>query len=357
MNNEEPSTDYGLSSEIDIIFSEMKENKKLKNTGETSQATSLQFVSQTKDDKNNSKDHFKEVKHASSHLDNAEDKLIAWAARLELESISLKEIVTGNLGHIFKQNYDFLKVACEEMTTKLSQMTCQIEEVKKTSSGCDTNEKLLEAVNILSEKFTTIEKIFKPASSRDTRNSIDSIETVIGEKVDFSLSNNKLLKEMTKNTDKTFHRLEKVEMLLQECTRDFSQANIKEESKICNILESQDKAILDKLLSLQRSINDNEIGSNQSLSQEIASIKQYLKLLLPRIIGLETNSKKLYNDYHELQERLSTQIHQSPVKLDIVNLTEKSSISSNVRGTSKRILNEPSVPDSVNTNQKKRKIL
>lgn len=356
MNNEEPSTDYGLSSEIDIIFSEMKENKKLKNTGEPSQATSLQFVSQT-NDKTNAKDVYKEDKHTSSHVENADDKLITWAARLELESISLKEIVTGNLGHIFKQNYDFLKVACEEMTTKLSQMTCQIEEVKKTSSGYDTNEKLLETVNILSEKVTTIEKMFKPCSSRDTRNSVGSIETFIGEQVDYTLSNNKLLKEMIKNTDKTFHRLEKLERLLQETICESSKANSKEHSKICNILESHDKATFDKLLSLQRFISDNDLGSNQSLSQEIVSIKQYLKLLLPRIIGLETNSKKLFNDYHELQEILNTKIHLNPTKFDNINLSENPLVDSTVCSTSKRILDEASVPGSTNMNQKKRKII
>lgn len=357
MSNEEPSTDYGLSSEIDIIFSEMKENKKLKNTGETSQATSLQFVSQTKQDKTNTKDTCQEDKRTSSHLENADDKLITWAARLELESISLKEIVTGNLGHIFKQNYDFLKVACEEMTTKLSQMTCQIEEVKNASSGYDTNEKLLETVNILSEKVTIIEKMFKPSSSRVTRNSVESIDTVIGEKIDHSLSNNELLKEMIKNTDKMFYRLEKLEKMLQESIRDSTKANIKEESKLCNILESHDKATFDKLLSLQRSISDNDLGSSQSLSQELASIKQYLKLLLPRIIGLETNSKKLYNDYHELQELLNTQIHLSPLKYDNINLSENPSVVSTVRSKSKRILNEASVPNSTNMNQKKRKII
>lgn len=206
MNNEEPSTDYGLSSEIDIIFSEMKENKKLKNVGETSQAASLQFASQPKDDKINEKDTYKENKRVCTDVENADDKLITWAARLELESISLKEIVTGNLGHIFKQNYDFLKVACEEITTKLSQMASQMEEMKKVSSGCDIDERLIETVNALSEKVTTIEK---PCSSRDRRNSIESIQTIISEKVDYSLTNNKLIKAIIKSVEKMSHNLEK----------------------------------------------------------------------------------------------------------------------------------------------------
>lgn len=351
MNNEEPSTDYGLSSEIDIIFSEMKENKKLKNVGETSQAASLQFASQPKDDKINEKDTYKETKRVSTNVENADDKLITWAARLELESISLKEIVTGNLGHIFKQNYDFLKVACEEITTKLSQMASQIEEMKKVSSGCDIYEKLIETVNALSEKVT----IEKPCSSRDRRNSIESIQTIISEKVDYSLTNNKLIKAMIKSVEKMSHSLEKLDRPLQDNTCDSNKPCSENETKMCNILEAHDKATLDKLTSLQKSISDNGQGTNPALTQEIASIKQYLKLLLPRIIGLETNSKRLYHDYHELQNLFSTHIHPNPMQTENIVLSDNSSDGSTVPSTSKRIINEVLVPD--NLDQKKRRLI
>ncbi|CAG90309.2 DEHA2G06908p [Debaryomyces hansenii CBS767] len=352
MNNEEPSTDYGLSSEIDIIFSEMKENKKSKNVGETSQAASLQFASQPKDDKINEKDTYKENKRVCTDVENADDKLITWAARLELESISLKEIVTGNLGHIFKQNYDFLKVACEEITTKLSQMASQMEEMKKVSSGCDIDERLIETVNALSEKVTTIEK---PCSSRDRRNSIESIQTIISEKVDYSLTNNKSIKAIIKSVEKMSHNLEKKDRPLQDNTCDSNKPSSENETKMCNILEAHDKATLDKLTSLQKSISDNVQGTNPPLTQEIASIKQYLKLLLPRIVGLETNSKRLYHDYHELHNLLSTHIHSNPMQADSIVSSDNSPDGSTVPSTSKRILNQVSVPD--NLDQKKRRLI
>lgn len=352
MNNEEPSTDYGLSSEIDIIFSEMKESKKLCNVGETSQAASLQFASQPKDDKSNAHDTSKENKRVPTNVENADDKLITWAARLELESISLKEIVTGNLGHIFKQNYDFLKVACEEITMKLNQMASQIEEVKRVSSGCHIDEKLIETVNSLSEKVTTIEK---PCSSRDRRNSIESIQTIISEKVDYSLTNNKLMKAMIKSMEKMSHSLEKLDRPLQDNTGVPNKPCSEKETRMCNILEAHDKATLDKLSSLQKSISDNGHGTNPALTQEIASIKQYLKLLLPRIIGLETNSKRLYHDYHELHNLFSTHIHLNPMQSDNIVLSDNSPDGSTVPSTSKRILNEVLVPD--NLDQKKRRLI
>lgn len=352
MNTEEQSTDYGLSSEIDIIFSEMKENKKLKNVGETSQAASLQFASQPKDDKINEKDTYKETKRVSTNVENADDKLITWAARLELESISLKEIVTGNLGHIFKQNYDFLKVACEEITTKLSQMASQMEEMKKDSSGCDIHEKMIQTVNALSEKVTSIEK---PCSSKDRRNSIESIQTIISQKVDYSLTNNKLIKAMIKSVEKMSHSLEKLDRPLQDNTCDSKKPCSENEAKMCNILEAHDKATLDKLTSLQKSISDNGQGTNPALTQEIASIKQYLKLLLPRIIGLETNSKRLYHDYHELKNLFSAHMHLNPLQTDNIVLSDNSSDGSTVPGTSKRILNEVLVPE--NLDQKKRRLI
>lgn len=354
MDHEEPSTDYGLSSEIDIIFSEMKESKKLKNIGETSQAASLQFASQSKDDKVNAKDASKEYKRSSTNVENADDKLITWAARLELESISLKEIVTGNLGHIFKQNYDFLKVACDEITTKLSQMTSQIEEVKKASSRRDIEEKLIETVNALSEKVTAIEG---PCSSRHRRNNVEPIETIINEKVDSSLTNNKLIKAMIKSIEKMTNRLEKLDTPLQDNTLGSRKSSSEKETKMCNILEAHDKATLDKLSSLQKSISDNGQGANMALTQEIASIKQYLKLLLPRIIGLETNSKKLYHDYHELQNLFSTHMHLNSMQTDNTTLSDNSFVGPTVSNTSKRILNEVAVPDSSNLTQKKRRLI
>ena len=349
MNNEEPSTDYGLSSEIDIIFSEMKENKKMKNVGETSQAASLQFVSQLKDC--NAHDISKEDMKMPSNVENADDKLITWAARLELESISLKEIVTGNLGHIFKQNYDFLKVACEEITTKLAQMESQIEEVKNVSSGCDIGEKLIKSFNSLSEKVTAFEK---PSSSRDRRNSIESIQTIISEKIDNSITNNKLMKAMIKNIEKMSHKIEKLDRPLRD-TYDSRKSCSQKETKMCNILEAHDKITLDKLSSLQKSISDNGYGTNLTLTQEIASIKQYLKLLLPRIIGLETNSKRLYHDYHELHNLFSSHIHLTLMLGDDIALSDNSSDGSTVHTTSKRTLNEMSVPDTLD--QKKRRLI
>lgn len=354
MNNEEPSTDYGLSSEIDIIFSEIKENKKLKNVGETSQATSLQFASQIKEDKSHAKDISREDKTESNHGESVDDKLITWAARLELESISLKELVTGNLGHIFKQNYDFLKIACEEMTEKLNKMAYQVEELKKPSSEYDIGEKLIDTVNTLTEKVTTIEKMVKSGNSRERRDSIDTIETVVGDKIEYSLSNNKLIKTMMKSQEKMSNNIDKLYRTLQANTS-ATKPCADVETTICEALEAHDKATLDKLSFLQEFITENGQGTNLTVTQEITSIKQYLKLLLPRIIGLETNSKKLYHDYHELLNLFNGPIHLDLIQADHITPSNNSSVMTTVSSASKPI-NEALHSDSY-FNQKKRKLI
>lgn len=359
MNNEEPSTDYGLSSEIDIIFSEVRENKKQKNVGETSQATSLQFASQIKDDKSKAHETSNEEDKYTRNVDGVDDKLITWAARLELESISLKEFVTGNLGHIFKQNYDFLKVACEEMTTKLDRIECQVDELKKSRDEYKIVEKLGTAIDDLNEKVVNIEKMVQPMSesTREKRNNRGTLDVIVAEKVDQSLLNNKLMKTTMKNSEKVAHGLEKLERYLDAATSENRERCVALGTKMSDVFEDHDKRILNKLSSLQNSFTEHGHETNLDFMQEIVSIKQYLKLLLPRIIGLETNSKQLYRDYHELLTLINGTIKPEPIQCDNNKPPNNTPVSIDHQNMIKHLQDDESVPESVELNQKKRKLV
>lgn len=344
MNNDETSTDYGLSSEIDIIFSETKEAKKQKNTREASQTTSLQFASQARDEKVKAiNGDLKEEEEDTAK--NADDKLITWAARLELESLSLKEFVTGNMGNIFKQNYEFLTIACEEMMAKLNRIESQVEGTEK-KKGEYSIATLGKAVDTLVEKVANVENMMKPASVREKRTKRETLEVMVADQVEYALQNNKMVKTILKNTEKISHELEE-----QHKSLNTTMSSIREH--MSELLENNAKQMADTL-SFLGGFKEDGYGQSLFVSQEIAPIKQYLKLLLPRIVGLETNNKYLRDDYHKLASFVEPCMYSKPAPLNYANPESRPLIMSSA---TKRLGEGDSLSDTVETSQKKRRLM
>lgn len=349
MDKDEPPTDYGLSSELDFLFSEVKEKEKARNNGEPSQ-TSLHFASQAGDQKEKIKEGTQKEDLVPTKNEKAEDKLITWAAKLELESLSLKELVTGNLGHIFKQNYDFLHTTCDQMMERLDKLQ-KVPEPLKPDTG--SSYKGIEmSIKNLAERIEQIEKTVQE-SSREKRRYRDNIEEVILERVDYSFLNNANFKALTKASDTIANKLKGLESLIATSSSDTVKSCTELDSKISSVVLENGSEVLQKLVDTQALVRLVAQGDSPVI-HETASIKQYLKLLLPRIIGIESRCMEISATYNDLLTEFRNKDEKLTPDKDSTRNTEDSSFEIEMPN---HTINTRVDPDINENHQKKRRLI
>lgn len=295
MAEEEEDTDYGLSSELDLIFTEVKGDKKRVDGDAEANDTipSMTFLSQN--------DFLNQEKITKSSLTekategSANEKLVKWAARLELESLSLKELIAGNLGDIFDHNYDFLAGTCNKIMGKLDTMETSIKLTQKESptKKQDSWEKELgHLINALHNKIELLEKQvcdrLVDTGSRKKR----TIEDTIADKTLRAILGSEALKGLKRQGERTNKELRDLKSAVTDLanTQSGAMPGIQNPDKEICILKDQ----------------VDSTSSSSTASRDIAAIKEFLQLLIPRIITLETKYRDLSTAYCNLVDFIVT---------------------------------------------------
>ena len=362
---EDLQTEYDYSSDIEGIFSEPKSEKK---TDKNLSQTSLLFASIKSDrPEDKGKAHGKSEEETGNR-DVFERQLITWAAKLELESLTLKDILQGNLGHIFKQNYSFLQTISEDISQRMTRVESSVLGIEHQLGESENAQKELDMLNMklaaMTEKIeqaTEKERKNDKANAKGTKRQIEIEEKNLARFSIDEILKNKDIKEHLSLLKEIHERLESIDDTnkaratvpiqgseeknenesynnLSECLlAKFEDATYKSimpaiQEKVAKEIELTlgsllNKVILNSVNKLTIDLNEkgsqNAVGDNsksdgdhkfikdsssgvwidsteRSLADEIKSVKSFLKLLLPRVVGLESRYKELAFHFNSL---------------------------------------------------------
>ncbi|KAK6201294.1 uncharacterized protein RJT21DRAFT_132891 [Scheffersomyces amazonensis] len=182
--------------------------------------------------------------HHSKHNSTSKE-LMGWASRLELESITLKDTINDEIVGTLAS----IKKSLNEVYSNLSKRIDDIESSLSTT-------KLQEVVNQLKHRNTTNDETLE-----EVKEELQAIVTSQASQLSINRTHSKEIQELTK--------------AIENWSNIFPQ--IKLESEI-----STQQSVVEKT------------------SQEVSQIKQYLQLLLPRVMGIENHYKQLVTTYDHL---------------------------------------------------------
>lgn len=362
---EDLQTEYDYSSDIEGIFSEPKSEKK---TDRNLSQTSLQFAS-IRSEREKEKTKAQDRSHGETENgDLYKHELITWAAKLELESLTLKDILHGNLGHIFKQNYNFLRTISEELTQRM----CRVESsVLGIEHQLEESENAQKDLDMLNEKVAAMTEKIEQVTEKDRKNDRENIKGTkrqieAGEKnlaklsveellkhkdfkehlsllreihrrLDFIDEENKArtsesIKKAERNTEEKFYSelsecfLKRLEDVTYKSIVPAIQEKVGKEIEmtLSNLLQKIMEKSMDKwkielkkkgsqaaIEGISNFDSDNKFtkenpstvwmdSRGNNLGDEIKSVQSFLKLLLPRVVGLESRYKELASHFNSL---------------------------------------------------------
>lgn len=253
-NNTNYDTEY--SSELDVFFSEKKEDCLLSSSGLKNQLENSNKI-QTNKKKTNS--------------DN--DELISWASRLELESITLKDLIKDDFLPLIKESNWTLKKTFSNISSCFYEIKTSIDEIKKTMT--EQSEMILKKKDVDSTENevnkTTIVDLVKKIVEQSTKEMVE----ILGSEI-----MNNIIEQNKKH--------EKIKKDITILKRDLAESQ-KKDTYFCSKTR-----ILD--------MTENEPFKNNDVVDEIKEIKLYLKLLLPRLIGIENSFFELSQKYEKISE-------------------------------------------------------
>ncbi|CCE78334.1 Piso0_000955 [Millerozyma farinosa CBS 7064] len=286
MAPEEQETDYGLSSEAESPFDTFADTRRANNTENTQ--TSISFISQHEESgKQENKQHSSNI-----NTDVASEKLVAWAARLELESMTLKDSFTEQIDKISFSNNEQIQRLNDVTLSRLA----SIDDKLSRCSGANPDRNLAgeHDEKLYGKKLSKLETDFKTVKdkvnklhanmidkkylmtclSTNESKSIEALHNVLEQSIATSQSQlpEPVKRELNLFSSKALECLVSTNTRLQEL-----QSQVEKQSK--------------HLKELQESVKKKSITLNPSHTDipasDINAIKNFLRLLLPRIIGLE----------------------------------------------------------------------
>ncbi|CCE78920.1 Piso0_000955 [Millerozyma farinosa CBS 7064] len=286
MASEEQETDYGLSSEAESPFDTFADTKRASNTENTQ--TSISFISQHEESGK------QENKQYSSNINTevAAEKLVAWAARLELESMTLKDSFTEQIDKISLSNNEQIQRLNDATLLQLTSIDNKLSKCSgatpdKNLAGEYDEQSYGKKLSKLETDFKTVKdkvnklhanmidrKYLMTCLSTNESKSIEALHNVLEQSVAASQAQlpEPVKRELNLFSTKALECLVTTNTKLQEL-----QSQVEKQSK--------------HLKELQESVKKKSITSNSSHidypASDIDAIKNFLRLLLPRIIGLE----------------------------------------------------------------------
>ncbi|KAK6461546.1 hypothetical protein DFJ63DRAFT_185156 [Scheffersomyces coipomensis] len=200
------------------------------------------------------------------HQTAGKQEIFNWATRLELESITLKDTIKNELIGSMTQVCDTLGSLTDKVSVKLNNIETCLQSIHTTSPQHNQLE---------------IDKILQ--------------------KIDIKINANN---EMMMNEIKSYFELWKSHHLEQNIINDTKLKSLTDEVQLLSKLV---KTCSTKITNTQKTSVPTQIQKKQDLlaqncSEEIKEIKQYLKLLLPRMIGIENYYKDLALTYSQLKK-------------------------------------------------------
>lgn len=320
---EEQETDYGLSSEAESPFDTFADTKRGSNTENTQ--TSILFISQHEESgKQENKQHSSNI-----NTEVASEKLVAWAARLELESMTLKDSFTEQIDKISLSNNEQIQRLNDATLLRLALIdnklsSCSGANLDRNLAG-EHDEKLYgKKLSKLETDFKTVKdkvnklhanmidkKFLMTSLSTNESKSIEALHNVFEQSIAASQAQlpEPVKRELNLFSSKALECLVTTNTRLQEL-----QSQVEKQSKHLKELQESVK---------KKSITLNAPHTDSSAS-DINAIKNFLRLLLPRIIGLEknfdsisllmNNSKEHHIAKHSLEENAVLDIRKSTDK-------------------------------------------
>lgn len=270
------STDY--SSEFDLDDFDTKEISSTQDTSVLSITQRNKTIKSgnkymrrldVEDEANEEEDvQLNEQKHLeNSKLHSNKEELIKWAAKLELESLSLKELVKGDMRSLLDQNHQFVVNSYNESSKKLKAIEKRIAAIAES----------------LKRKEAISNKKIQDCITKTVDHKLSSELLLVSDR-----SVEQSLKQMCNKIDSIYKTMEK--------TRKDHEIMAKSISKLDHNITNHFKNIR---------LDPNSMDSHFSnLHQGLADIKQYLKLLLPRLITMEKSFLRLSSLYTDITNTL-----------------------------------------------------
>lgn len=283
---EEQETDYGLSSDAESPFDTFASTKKASNTENTQ--TSILFISQH--DEAGKRENVQQSSNINTEI--ASEKLVAWAARLELESMTLKDSLTEHIDKISLGNSEQIRRLNDTTLLRLALIDDKLSKYSETNSdknhGIENDEQLYgKKLGKLDTDLKTVKdkvnklhanmidkKLLMTCLSTNQSKTIETLHNALEQSVAASQATlpGPIKRELNLFSSKALECLVTTNIKLHEL-----QVQVEKQSEHLKELQ---ESLKNKFVALNSPQND-------SPPSDINAIKNFLRLLLPRIIGLE----------------------------------------------------------------------
>ncbi|CUM63374.1 uncharacterized protein PRCAT00000947001 [Priceomyces carsonii] len=255
-------------------------------------------------------------------LGKSKNNLSKWAARLELESITLKETVKKDVNQILKENCMLLQNSYSDMSTRLDKLEALIgtligiqRDIKGSSKlNCQDlvyqPNVIHDLLKLISTKATQIEDLSKRDRSTKLKLVMENVFSQFSASLipqsTFNQGIEKLqaqIKEM-RNTLDSYQSQQGLMMLAlggldEKIVTGFNEGKGSMED-MSKLIAKDQKLSSTKSTGKSKGPKAERNDDHTHISNELQNIKEFLKLLLPKVVGLNDSYRKLSLDYQIL---------------------------------------------------------